>query len=630
MRRTRTLITALLAICALWNAACTEGPVPSPERRLVLRESGIPIHCGDREHEWKAHRSGRTARYGIRQRAGSTCHFILEVPEDSALAFRVEALPTPGRREASLRAVLSMEVDGRRHALLEEVLEASQAIERKLALEAGRASFVMQAEPLQRPGGNLRLDWTDLVFETRSDAPLPVPPWTVPAAEALAPYWEGARPEPSGRRLLLVGIDGGRWDLMEPLIAKGALPHLARLRSRGRWGVLESTPVPESAMAWTSMRTGVNPGKHGVFIFYSPDTQRRSYWHLLGDHGLRSIVVAVPKASPSRPLHGVLVGGWTFRKELVYAWPPELQQHLERTGFDPGLVYVRNTGYFREHMRLKTDVTIELLEHLAWDHAFVVYEYSDTVGHLFGLNTPEYEEVYRDVDALVGRLLEHVPRDTTVLVVSDHGWAAYPRSVNVDAWLRKNGFPDLKATPPTSGDVISVARRTGLPSEPGAERLRRVRTGLEAIQNPADAGGVIQRVALPGALFSGPYRAPVNLVVQAAPGYRAVLKTKGSKILSSEPLEHHFRDGLYLLAGPGVPAGEGPRSSIYDVAPTVLRFFGIAPPEDAEGEALHDFGVPVASQGETALYFDAPPAADPALEAPEALDERLRALGYIE
>jgi predicted AlkP superfamily phosphohydrolase/phosphomutase len=619
------------ALLALWNAACTEAPVASPERRLVLRESGIPVFCGDREREWKAHGSGRTARYGIRQRAGSTCRFTLEVPRDSTLAFRVEAPPVPGRREASLRAVLSMEVDGRTHELMDEVLQSSQAIEREMAVEGGRASFVMGAKPLQRRGGgNLRLHWTDLVFETRSAAPLAVPPWTVSAAEALAPYLEGARPEPSGKRFLLIGIDGGRWELMEPLIEKGALPHLARLRSRGLWGVLDSTPVPESAMAWTSMRTGVNPGKHGVFTFYSPDTRRRSYWHLLGDRGLRSIVVAVPKASPSRPLHGVLVGGWTCRKELAYAWPPELQQHLERAGFDPGLVYVRNTGYFREHMRLKTDVFIELLEHLAWDHAFVVYEYSDTAGHLFGLHTPEWEEVYRDVDALVGRLLEHVPRDTTVLVVSDHGWAAYPRSVNVDAWLRKRGFAELKATLPTSGGAISVGRRSGLSPEPEAARLERVRRGLEAIENPADGGAVIGRVALAEELFPGPYRAPANLVVEAAPDYRAVLKSKGKKILSSKPLEHHFRDGFYLLAGPDVPAGEGPRASIYDVAPTVLGFFGIAPPEDAEGEVLHDFGVAVAAQGETALYFDGPPAAGPALEAPEALDERLRALGYIE
>jgi hypothetical protein len=202
--------------------------------------------------------------------------------------------------------------------------------------------------------------------------------------------------------------------------------------------------------------------------------------------------------------------------------------------------------------------------------------------------------------------------------------------VNVNAWLRKHGFAGLEAALPASGGAISVAPKAGPSSRPDAARLERVRTGLAAIENPVGGGGVIGRVALAGDLFPGPYRAPVDLVVEAAPGYRAVLESKGRKILDSKPLEHHFHDGFYLLAGPGVPAGEGPRASIYDIAPTVLRFFGTAPPDDAEGEALHDFGVPVASQGERALYFDRPPAADPAREAPEALDERLRALGYIE
>ena len=106
---------------------------------------------------------------------------------------------------------------------------------------------------------------------------------------------EGAPDEaaPGPRRLLVVGIDGASWPLLEPGMAAGELPQLAGLARRGLRGDLRSTPIPESSMAWSTLRTGVSPGVHGVFWFQSPPPAVASYWHGLSRHGLTSVIVAV-------------------------------------------------------------------------------------------------------------------------------------------------------------------------------------------------------------------------------------------------------------------------------------------------------------------------------------------------
>jgi len=67
------------------------------------------------------------------------------------------------------------------------------------------------------------------------------------------------------RKILLIGIDGGSLDMLEPLMSEGKLPKLERLRKGGATGDLESTDPPISPIAWSSFGTGKNPGKHAIF-----------------------------------------------------------------------------------------------------------------------------------------------------------------------------------------------------------------------------------------------------------------------------------------------------------------------------------------------------------------------------
>src|SRR6476469_9900525 len=71
-------------------------------------------------------------------------------------------------------------------------------------------------------------------------------------------------------RLLLVGWDAADWKLVDPLIAKGEMPHLASIIRDGVRGNLATIAPPLSPMVWTSIATGKRPYKHGIHGFTEP------------------------------------------------------------------------------------------------------------------------------------------------------------------------------------------------------------------------------------------------------------------------------------------------------------------------------------------------------------------------
>ena len=99
---------------------------------------------------------------------------------------------------------------------------------------------------------------------------------------------------------------------------------------------------------------------------------------------------------------------------------------------------LKNTRYFLERMQTRAEVSSLLLENMDWDLGFVVFEHTDTVGHRFGLYTREWDEVYRAFDDYLARLLEVVDDQTTVMVVSSHGWRYFERSIDVIEHETKN------------------------------------------------------------------------------------------------------------------------------------------------------------------------------------------------
>lgn len=136
-----------------------------------------------------------------------------------------------------------------------------------------------------------------------------VRPW----APSLAPWPVPEGPEAGRRALLVVGIDGGRWDTIDPLLAAGRLPNLAGLVARGRRGVLASSVRSASPVVWTTITTGRPPEDHGITdwdVAISTNRRVRPIWSVLGELGFTSFVVNVPGSYPADSFPGGMLAGF--------------------------------------------------------------------------------------------------------------------------------------------------------------------------------------------------------------------------------------------------------------------------------------------------------------------------------
>ena len=139
------------------------------------------------------------------------------------------------------------------------------------------------------------------------------------------------------KRVVILGLDGMDHGLTEKMLEEGQLPNLAALRDQGSFKPLGSTVPPISPVAWSTFQTGVNPGKHNIFDFLTPDLRtyraklssveirppRRSikigkyqiplgradvrllrkskpFWNVLGKYGIFSCIIRVPITFPPR------------------------------------------------------------------------------------------------------------------------------------------------------------------------------------------------------------------------------------------------------------------------------------------------------------------------------------------
>ncbi len=151
-------------------------------------------------------------------------------------------------------------------------------------------------------------------------------------------------------KVMVLGLDGATWDVLEPLIRQDLLPNLARLREQGSWGMLGSVFPPLSPVAWTGVMTGKNSGKHGIFEFVehrhdplegrvnsSRAVQSKLIWEIAAQHGKRTVAGGVPMSYPPRPagrFPGFFLGDFLSPASAPdFSSDPELFAELENVGW---------------------------------------------------------------------------------------------------------------------------------------------------------------------------------------------------------------------------------------------------------------------------------------------------------
>lgn len=264
-------------------------------------------------------------------------------------------------------------------------------------------------------------------------------------------------------KTVVIGLDAATWDLMGPWVEEGKLPNLAGLINSGVRGELESAIPPLTPPAWTSFMTGKNPGKHGIFYFLEPQPgsyamryanggsrRSRTFFGLLSDAGLSVGSVNVPFTYPPEPLNGFQISGFDAPSEKSpFIHPPALREEVEsivgKIRFDITHLGFMSTDQRRMQVLADmrkvdeqwTKLALYLIEKHPADLMMFTFMSIDTVQHHFWqyldpkhfMYDPAAAEkfgdavlrVYQRLDAAVGKLVEKLPPETTVVIVSDHG-----------------------------------------------------------------------------------------------------------------------------------------------------------------------------------------------------------------
>lgn len=301
-------------------------------------------------------------------------------------------------------------------------------------------------------------------------------------------------------RLLVIGLDAADLDWIDPLIADGVLPNIGRLLTNGSYGPMRSTMPIMSPPAWTTIITGMNPGKHGIYDFFRrlPGSYRlistrrdQTSFQTIFDHasanGRRVIAMNVPMTYPPKPVNGIMVTGLWTPDSARYTYPDALRDELVSWGyrintieFEPG----REQEWLDDmwHVtRVQTESMCRLLRREPWDLAMIVYRAIDEVEAFFWKycdpSHPQYDPVaasrfgsavrdsYILMDAMVGQLQEAVGSDTIIALVSDHGGGAFHKQVYLNVWLEQQGFLHRRVQHASEICYKGVMRRLGLTRE---------------------------------------------------------------------------------------------------------------------------------------------------------------------
>ena len=266
-----------------------------------------------------------------------------------------------------------------------------------------------------------------------------------------------------------------------------------------------------------------------------------------------------------------------------------------------------------------------------------VFDTPDRIQHMFfrcldkdhpankGKETDKYKDVIEDLyvrmDKLVGRVLEKIDEKSVLIVMSDHGFTQFKRGVNLNTWFYKNGYLSLKEGKTLSGDwfkdvdwektkVFSLGLASIFINKKGRESQGIVAEGeeikklkqelimkLTGLVDDGTGKKSIHEVVDVERRFSGPYvcDAP-DLLVGYNAGYRSSWGCATGRITECvfEDNTKHW-SGDHCVAPQHVPGIlfvnkkiKSKRPDIKDIAPTILKLFGVEIPSYIKGGPLCD------------------------------------------
>lgn len=294
------------------------------------------------------------------------------------------------------------------------------------------------------------------------------------------------RPLPAlADRMLIIGLDGATFDVLDPMIAAGRMPALLAFMKRGAAGVLHSTKPPITPAAWTTFMTGKGPGLHGIVDFEKYHVERhelsfnstyeireKTLWELLSEKGLRVGSINVPMTYPPKRVNGFMISGFeTPSIDAEFTYPPELKQEIlreipdynyrtnwRRKALGGADILRENLDYISNSFEQGWQLTKYCGDKFGWDVLMVVYKLVDNLQHkAWKYLDPRYKDrfpreaalaadVFNRLDDALAKLFEYADQNGALtLIMSDHGHGSLDGKAQPNLLLKQWGLLTLQS-----------------------------------------------------------------------------------------------------------------------------------------------------------------------------------------
>lgn len=290
-------------------------------------------------------------------------------------------------------------------------------------------------------------------------------------------------------KILILGIDGADWEILNPLIQQGKLPFLAKVKKTGIYANLISTIPSISAPAWASFQTGVSPAKHGVFDFEdivyqkihktspkklidSRSVKGAKFWDYLEQAGLQGCFINLPLTYPfptrlpaRQATNSILVSSLLTPTNEVYSNNKEVYRQLKQMDYIVDVApltktlseeksFAQRNKTFHNVLKMtqaRKAAALKLINK-NFDVFFCLFRGSDVLQHLF-LGEEEIEKYYRQLDKTLGEIYKYhntlFQDNTLTFIISDHGFHQKPRyKLHLVNWLIEQGYLAKKPSEP--------------------------------------------------------------------------------------------------------------------------------------------------------------------------------------
>lgn len=495
----------------------------------------------------------------------------------------------------------------------------------------------------------------------------------------------------SKTKVLFIGIDSADKDLILQWANAGLLPTFQNLLQKAAWGVTTSPVGFYVGSLWPSFATGISAARHGRYSYsqlttgsYQTyrynilDLKGERFWDTLSHAGRRVAIIDVPLTPPSENLNGIQITDWGVHKannkDIFYTWPPSLLPEIEAEfGRDPirrcNDIQHTPEGFkdFRDKMIARTNkkeaLSKKFLTQGEWDLFLTVFTEPHCVGHqcwhIHDSTHPKHQpalvkalgdpvqDLYKALDASIGKLLAEVGPETMVFVLASHGMGLHdgvgsflnailrrlekvedpnpsplgkllksfrkPLGKLLKPLLRKSNAPvgdfaavtlnvsDRKCFVLPNNDACGAIRINLVGREPQGkvqpgteyeEFCQQLTEDLMAIVNDRTGEPVVQKVLRTSDYYQGEELDNLpDLIVEwnRKPPIPSVSSPKIGKLKNSYGgvrTGDHKPDGLFFVTGPGVKPGQIEQpTSVLDFAPTLAHLLHVPLPY-AEGKVI--------------------------------------------